>query len=394
MAGRGLATRWALFVAEVLSPAEATLCAHSITAMSAWDVLDVAAGHAVGVAASERAEPTPELIDLVTASYGLRSPRRVRDLGGAYNLNFLFVAGGERLVVRVYQSWVTEERLAAIQVIRERLRAGSWPIAGLRRTVEGRTRLTFGDRLVEVEEFVEAPSCMNTWPRFRIALRAMGRLHADLWSMEAPPAARRAPRANHIAVEDLERATAPAISAIRRHRLGTEGRSYLDIAERLVDELVAYRERIGVDLLQQLVHGDYWHNNVLFDGDRIVGILDFDFVGWRPRVDDLALTLFSLNRSRGLADTGPRRRQLLADLVDRYDDGADRRLSEDERRHLPYALARYPLTFLRDLAWQMEVDLQEHALAELVGLRGPEWEWALRVLRSRRWLDAFLIRDR
>ncbi len=346
------------------------------------------------MAETERAEPTPELIDLVSAGYGLTPPRQVRDLGGAYNLNFLVVAGRERLVVRVYQSWVSVERLNAIQLIRERLRTESLPIARLRRTVNGSGTLTLGDRLVEVEEFVKAPSCMNTWPRFRIALRAMGRLHSVLWTMKAPPAARRAPRANHIAIQDLERVTVPAIAAIRRHGLGMEERRYLDVAERLVDELVEYRERVGVDLLQQLVHGDYWHNNVLFDGNRIVGILDFDFVGWRPRIDDLALTLFSLNRSRGLADMRAGRRELLADLVDRYDDGADRQLSEDERRHLPYALARYPLTFLRDLAWQMEVDLREHALGEIVGLRGPEWEWALRLLRSRRWLDVFLLRER
>ena len=40
---------------------------------------------------------------------------------------------------------------------------------------------------------------------------------------------------------------------------------------------------------RQLVHGDFWDDNGLFREGRIVLVTDLDFMGVRPRVDDLAL---------------------------------------------------------------------------------------------------------
>lgn len=127
---------------------------------------------------------------------------------------------------------------------------------------------------------------------------------------------------------------------------------------------------------------------MLFEGERVVLIVDFDFIGVRPRIDDVALSLFSLYSSRGLRDMSSRRLRSLVELVDLYDEGGPP-LTPDERRLLPAAIARHPLTFLRDLAWQVEAGLVEQVSAELTELRGPEWEWALRMLGTRRWRDAF-----
>jgi Ser/Thr protein kinase RdoA (MazF antagonist) len=336
--------------------------------------------------ASSRAISSPELLELVRERYGIARLRPLRDLGGGYNLNLLVAAGRERLVVRAYHAWVPPARVAAI---RERLRAGSWPIAPLRVTTDGRRLVTLGDRVVEVEGFVRATTCMNTWPRFRIAFRVLGELHRALRSMEAPPAVGRPPWANHVGADEIAQATAPAISTIRRARLTADQSRCVDHAERLVEALADAQRREGVELPSQLVHGDFWHDNVLFEKERVVLIGDFDFIGLRPRIDDLALTLFFLNDSRGRDDLSPRRLRRLVELVDLYDQMADPPLSPEERRLLPLAIARCPLTFLRDLAWQTESEWVEQALGELTGLRGPEWEWALRMLASRRWREAF-----
>jgi aminoglycoside phosphotransferase (APT) family kinase protein len=71
-------------------------------------------------------------------------------------------------------------------------------------------------------------------------------------------------------------------------------------------------------LPRQLVHGDFWDNNVLFRHGRPVLLADFDFVGEQARVDDLALTLWcarcDLSTQAGPAEELARLRRL--DQVD------------------------------------------------------------------------------
>ncbi len=40
-----------------------------------------------------------------------------------------------------------------------------------------------------------------------------------------------------------------------------------------------------------VIHGDYYAGNLLFDGDRIVGVVDYDKIRWQPRVVELAEAL-------------------------------------------------------------------------------------------------------
>jgi Ser/Thr protein kinase RdoA (MazF antagonist) len=72
--------------------------------------------------------------------------------------------------------------------------------------------------------------------------------------------------------------------------------TYLDAADHLAASLPAPA------LPTQLVHGDFWAANVHLSGDQLTLLLDFDFLGNRPRVDDLALTLFFINEHLGRDD--------------------------------------------------------------------------------------------
>jgi Ser/Thr protein kinase RdoA (MazF antagonist) len=40
-----------------------------------------------------------------------------------------------------------------------------------------------------------------------------------------------------------------------------------------------------------VIHGDYYAGNLLFEGDRIVSVVDYDKTRWRPRVVELAEAL-------------------------------------------------------------------------------------------------------
>ena len=63
----------------------------------------------------------------------------------------------------------------------------------------------------------------------------------------------------------------------------------LDLAARLA----------GRSALPHLViHGDYYGGNLLFDGDRIVGVVDYDKARWQPRVVELAEALIYFTTER------------------------------------------------------------------------------------------------
>lgn len=57
-----------------------------------------------------------------------------------------------------------------------------------------------------------------------------------------------------------------------------------------VDQLADRFSRHG-DLPYVVIHGDYHAGNLLFDGDRIVGVVDYDKANWQPRVAEMAEAL-------------------------------------------------------------------------------------------------------
>ena len=69
----------------------------------------------------------------------------------------------------------------------------------------------------------------------------------------------------------------------------------LAVAAEELARLIDHTERSLPSFPRQLVHGDYWDNNVLFRAGRIVLVADLDFMGERARIDDLALTLYYTN---------------------------------------------------------------------------------------------------
>ncbi len=70
----------------------------------------------------------------------------------------------------------------------------------------------------------------------------------------------------------------------------------LDSAEKeqaflLMEEMQAAAPILYHSLPQQIIHRDYDPSNVLMDGSRVTGVLDFEFCGYDLRILDLAYTL-------------------------------------------------------------------------------------------------------
>ena len=193
--------------------------------------------------------------------------------------------------------------------------------------------------------------------------------------------------ANHI---EATEALARTLRGTQRMRAWHPSALELELAEN-VEELarvVTQAERPFIERLpRQLVHGDFWDNNVLFRAGVVVLVTDFDFMGERARIDDLALTLYFTSLQYPEQPVSADQLVRLRQLIDAYDSGLADPLSSVERVALPLALARQPLWSIG--GWVALLDDEETAREHA---RGTAWavDWALGIVRELdRWQRAF-----
>jgi homoserine kinase type II len=228
---------------------------------------------------------------------------------------------------------------------------------------------------------------MNSWERLETGLPLLGRIHSILRNVEVGTAGRNPLFANHIEPQDVLSRTQHGVRRIRAWSPSPDESRLADAAEELAHLVVDGERDAASSLPRQIVHGDYWDNNVLFRRGRVVLVTDFDFMSERARIDDIALTLYftSAKFSHGpVPDQGLRR---LRGLVDAYDEGLEDRLSSGERAALPLAIARQPLWSIG--GWVALLDDESAAREHASGML-PLVEQALRIMRELdRWRSAF-----
>jgi Ser/Thr protein kinase RdoA (MazF antagonist) len=297
----------------------------------------------------------------VEHAYGV-SLLAATDLGGSANLNLLVRREGAPVVVRAYRRHVTDDRLAAIQQARAHLAARGVPCAVALRAANDARHIRVGEHLVEVEPFTRAESKMDSLERVGAALPLLGHMHDLLAGVDLGAAAARAPFANYVDPVGLVDATRIGTDRIRSWPATAEEAAIADACDRLAEAATTAHEPF-VDLARQLVHGDYWDNNVLFDGSEPVLVGDFDFMSERLRIDDLALTLYFASSLFDDLDLEAWR-ELVA-LVGRYDRGSTHPLTTTERAALPVAVARQPLWSIA--VWAAHLDAIPTARRHLRG---------------------------
>ncbi len=330
-----------------------------------------------------RAQPSAALFDALRERYGLDA-EGASDLGGSSNLNLLI---GGSLVARAYRPYVTPKRIAHINRARVALRAGDVPVAEVVPTNAGELSTLVSDRLVEVERYVPNDDRMNSWERIEAGLPTLGRIHCLLAPLSA--SAEPAPLfVNHVEASEGVAWTSRGTDRIRAWGPTPAERQLANLSDELAALVWASERDVVGGLARQLVHGDFWDNNVFFGRNRVVLVTDFDFMGERPRIDDLALTLYYTNSTFADDPLSDARIRSLRRLVDAYDSGLDEPLSANERAALPLAMARQPLWAVGK--WMALLDAEEAARA-LAAEMTPDVLWALALIRDReRWQEAFV----
>ncbi len=317
--------------------------------------------------------------------YGVQWDGEPVDLGGSNNLNLHLPAHDGRTdgwVARVYCPWTSPVRLRAIQLARFTLVAAGLPFAETIATRDAETIVEHDGRVVEAEEFVGGEA-MDLDDGLDVGMPVLARIHEVLGGLDPPPAATVAPWPNHVGAEAAYAWTQQGTATLRAADPSSDGPSaddllVADLAEELAGELAEVEPALHLEIWEQLVHGDFWDNNVLCRDGGIVTILDLDFMGERPRIDDLALTLYYANSTLGAGYTSPERIARLASLVDAYAGALDEPLTDVERVALPYAIVRTILCFVGKLALIPDRALRSRIVDELK----PDLEWSLDVVRD------------
>jgi homoserine kinase type II len=106
---------------------------------------------------------------------------------------------------------------------------------------------------------------------------------------------------------------------------------------------------MGERLPQQLVHGDYGGGNILYQQERVVGILDFDFMAVRERIFDIAYSLYWMFWR---LETGKPASELswswVRAMLQSYTEAAHQPLLQQELQMLPLEIARIPLYWIAE----------------------------------------------
>lgn len=323
--------------------------------------------------------------DMLRREYGIAADE-IKDLGGSSNLNLLIQSGENQYIARIYRPWVTLSRLTAIQLAHRTLNDGGVPSPLPVSTRDGKDASSIDGLVMEVEHWVERDADMDTWETLEAGLPWLGRAHTLLQDLKVSEDGKDAPAHNNIEATDALAQTLEGAKRIRAWNPTPEQLRLAAASEELAHLLDAAEREITPALPRQLVHGDFWDNNVFFRNGKVVLVTDLDFMGERARIDDLALTLYYTNSTFDDDQTTDDRARRLRTLVDAYDSGLAHKLTQAERIALPLALARTPLAFIAMIA---VIDTEETARNHADGM-AQDVQWALTIAKqAERWQAIF-----
>ncbi len=304
----------------------------------------------------EMHESRAELNDLsfLSAYFHFSEIRPVKDLGGTYNLNLLMQTEKGLYVLRAYRLWVTQTRLSQLHQIKLLLASANFPVTLPITTGAGETVLSYDQRLMELEPFIVHDGEADTWEHNFIAFSLLGRLHSFLAMQKdkihlVDPAV-----SNYGTPETLltwiyqAQKKVQSRQDIERQKRQPALSLYAD-AIQLLQILREQWDKTNQHLPQQLIHGDYGGGNLLFEHERSVAILDFDFMQVKERVFDIAYTLywwFAKQEDGQLATVNSWHR--VKELLAFYNESTHIPLTSEERQALPLEMARVPLYWIAE----------------------------------------------
>jgi homoserine kinase type II len=216
----------------------------------------------------------------------LRSARRARR--GFVNENWgLETTRGRYFLKRRHPHLRNPDVIRAQHALIAHLRGAGFPAPAILPAASGASLLVLHGDCYEVQEYIEGAPYDHASPaHFREAALTLGRYHRHVQSF-APQVLRNqgelySPAILNATLTDLahawelgqDRDLASIIRQLAAHAA--------DLATRFADHRA---------LPHVVIHGDYYAGNLLFEDDRIVGVVDYDKARWQPRAVEVAEAL-------------------------------------------------------------------------------------------------------
>jgi homoserine kinase type II len=251
---------------------------------------------------------------------------------GIENTNYKLTTENGTYVLTLIEGRTQEQELPFVFEVLDHLDKAGLPIAGGIRDKSDKIILTLKGRTAVIVAFLRGESRLEPAPGdCQLLGQMLARLH--LASSNFCPT-----RPNPLALSDLD-AYAAGFS-------GTPDDIEPGLSRRLTDELEYLRHSPPSKLQTGIVHGDLFPDNVLFDGDKISGLIDFYFVSSEVLIYDLAICI----NCWCAKENGEIDRVRACAMVRGYQ--SRRRLSPDEMLALPYylraAAVRFMITRIND----------------------------------------------
>jgi len=180
--------------------------------------------------------------------------------------------------------------IRAQHALMARLRQSGFPAPAVVPTANGETLHVAGGEFYEVQEYIAGEPYDHTRPaHLAEAAVTLGRYHTCVQGF--------APRA----LRDLGELYTPAILSANLNGLTrawglAQDPDLVPVVRQLEAQAADLAARFAQvpahgTLPHLVIHGDYYAGNLLFEGDRIVGVVDYDKARWQPRVVELAEAL-------------------------------------------------------------------------------------------------------
>ena len=230
-----------------------------------------------------------ELIRQALDHYDLGELRTAQRVGrGFVNENWILeTTSGRHFLKRRHADLRNPTIISAQHALNKHLRQSGFPAPAILHTKSGETLLVLGKEHIEIQEYIEGSPYQDTnQAHFQAAALTLGLYHAcirdftphphcDLGALYSPSIVDH----NLTSLTDLWKLERnPALTPVLQ-QLGAHA----------ADLAVHFSEHHKLPCL--VIHGDYHGGNLLFQGDRIVGVVDYDKACWQPRVVELAEAL-------------------------------------------------------------------------------------------------------
>jgi homoserine kinase type II len=226
----------------------------------------------------------------VLGTYGLGAPVAARRIERGYvDENWIVETEQGRYFVkrRHPRRRQSEQIIQAQHDLIAHLRRSGFPAPNLILTSTGQSFLALGGEVYEVEEVIEGDLFDHDRPEhLAAAAQMLGQYHRAVEGFRSQSLAQHGPLYSSQSARAALARIGQAWQAGVDPDLGS-------LAQELEVQAGGLAERFGAHgpLPHLVIHGDYYAGNLLFEGDRVAGVVDYDKASWQPRVAELAEAL-------------------------------------------------------------------------------------------------------